>query len=227
MVCGGSEGLSEMLGGAGKCDIEMLDSDCESELMEICGVSAPVLSSEVKVKLGTLLMILLVGISCIASPWKAVARRGSGFTGSESSKTCIHGIVASCGLDDGGGESLRTLGRSSEDLFTGSCANMPVFNRKARGEGLSGSWTAPPWLRFVCGGAQSGLKLTIGRPGLSLTADGEGSFALRSLNFMLVAARSSSERTSIPFLYLGSISDRSPVLSRLPSMLASTTAVEE
>src|SRR5688500_16656962 len=36
-------------------------------------------------------------------------------------------------------------------------------------------------------GFQSLLKLTIGRPGLSLTADGVGSLGLRSFSFMPVA----------------------------------------
>lgn len=49
-------------------------------------------------------------------------------------------------------------------------------------------------------GCQDGSKLTIGRPGLSLTAVGIGSLLLRSFNFMLVAARISSLRISRPFL---------------------------
>jgi hypothetical protein len=49
------------------------------------------------------------------------------------------------------------------------------------------------------GAFQFASKLTIGRPGLSLTAVGSGSFALRSLSFMLVAWRMSWLRTSTPF----------------------------
>jgi len=40
----------------------------------------------------------------------------------------------------------------------------------------------------------------MGRPGLSLTAVGSGSLELRSLSRLLVAARMSSLRTSMPFL---------------------------
>jgi len=42
------------------------------------------------------------------------------------------------------------------------------------------------------------LKLTIGRPGLSVTRLGVGSFGLLSLRLMLVAARMSSPRISLP-----------------------------
>lgn len=48
-------------------------------------------------------------------------------------------------------------------------------------------------------GFQSRSKLTMGRPGRSLTAVGIGSLGLRSLRFILVAARISSLRTSLPF----------------------------
>lgn len=47
------------------------------------------------------------------------------------------------------------------------------------------------------GGFHAGSKLTIGRPGRSVTAVGVGSFGLRSLNRILVAARMSSLRISI------------------------------
>ena len=47
---------------------------------------------------------------------------------------------------------------------------------------------------------QVGSKLTMGLPGRSLTADGVGSLGLRSLSFMLVAARISSLRISMPSL---------------------------
>jgi hypothetical protein len=50
-------------------------------------------------------------------------------------------------------------------------------------------------------GFQLVSKLTIGRPGLSLTAVGSGSLALRSFNLKLVAARISSPRISTPFLH--------------------------
>jgi hypothetical protein len=49
-------------------------------------------------------------------------------------------------------------------------------------------------------GFQLASKLTIGRPGLSLTAVGVGSLGLRSFNFMLVARRMSSPRISSPSL---------------------------
>ena len=49
-------------------------------------------------------------------------------------------------------------------------------------------------------GFQPGAKLTIGRPGRSLTTVGLGSLGLLSFNRMLVAARISSLRISIPFL---------------------------
>lgn len=52
------------------------------------------------------------------------------------------------------------------------------------------------------GGCQSALKLTIGLPGLLLTTVGDGSFGLRSRILMLVAARMSSLRTSMPSLNL-------------------------
>ena len=49
-------------------------------------------------------------------------------------------------------------------------------------------------------GFQSASKLTIGRPGLSLTTVGIGNFGLRSFSLMLVAFRMSSPRISTPFL---------------------------
>lgn len=55
------------------------------------------------------------------------------------------------------------------------------------------------------GGFQAGSKLTIGLPARSLTAVGVGSFGLRSLLFMLVAARMSSPRISFPS-FVGTIS---------------------
>jgi hypothetical protein len=63
----------------------------------------------------------------------------------------------------------------------------------------------PAWLRtsdFTSAsfGFQSASKLTIGRPGLSLTALGVGSLGLRSFRRMLVACRISSLRISRPFL---------------------------
>ncbi|KAL7357447.1 hypothetical protein ACKS0A_07770 [Histoplasma ohiense] len=50
---------------------------------------------------------------------------------------------------------------------------------------------------------QDGSKLTIGRPGRSLTTVGIGSLLLRSLSRMLVAARISSPRISLPSLVCG------------------------
>lgn len=56
--------------------------------------------------------------------------------------------------------------------------------------------------RFSCllsdGDFHAGSKLTIGLPARLLTAVGVGSLGLRSLRFMLVAARISSPRISIP-----------------------------
>lgn len=49
-------------------------------------------------------------------------------------------------------------------------------------------------------GFQSELKLTIGRPGLSLTTVGVGNFGLRSLRSILVAFRISSLLISSPSL---------------------------
>jgi hypothetical protein len=49
------------------------------------------------------------------------------------------------------------------------------------------------------GAFQLASKLTMGRPGLSLTAVGSGRLGLRSFNRMLVAARISWLRTSMPF----------------------------
>jgi hypothetical protein len=48
-------------------------------------------------------------------------------------------------------------------------------------------------------GFQSDSKLTIGRPGLSLTTVGIGNLGLRSLSLMLVAFRMSSPRISTSF----------------------------
>jgi hypothetical protein len=63
----------------------------------------------------------------------------------------------------------------------------------------------PGWARIsgftsACFGFQFVSKLTIGRPGLSLTAVGVGSFWLRSFRRMLVACRISSFLISRPFL---------------------------
>src|SRR3954453_12270926 len=49
-------------------------------------------------------------------------------------------------------------------------------------------------------GFQVWSKLTIGRPTRSLTAEGIGSFSLRSPRLLLVAARISSLRISLPSL---------------------------
>src|ERR1700753_3152324 len=51
-------------------------------------------------------------------------------------------------------------------------------------------------------GFQSCWKLTIGLPGESLTMVGVGNLTLLSLSFMLVAARMSSPRISLPSLIL-------------------------
>lgn len=54
-------------------------------------------------------------------------------------------------------------------------------------------------------GFQQDWKLTIGRPGLSLTIVGVGSRGLRSFNLMLVAARISSPLISFPsFIFIPS-----------------------
>lgn len=58
-------------------------------------------------------------------------------------------------------------------------------------------------LRSISFGFQSWSKLTMGRPGRSLTTVGVGSFGLRSFNLILVAARISSPRTSTPFFITG------------------------
>jgi hypothetical protein len=56
-------------------------------------------------------------------------------------------------------------------------------------------------------------KLTIGRPGTSLTAVGVGSFGLRSFSRMVVAARMSSLRISMPSFDVGaSTSGMNPVI---------------
>lgn len=60
------------------------------------------------------------------------------------------------------------------------------------------------------GGFQFVLKLTIGRPGLLLTAVGSGNLGLRSRNDRLVAARISSPRiSSPPFMATSSEADGS------------------
>jgi len=62
-------------------------------------------------------------------------------------------------------------------------------------------------------GFQFFSKLTIGRPGLSLTADGVGSLGLRSFSFMLVACLISSLRISMP-CFRGTSSRRANVAVR-------------
>jgi len=62
---------------------------------------------------------------------------------------------------------------------------------------------------------KSGLKLTIGRPGLSDTYDGVGRAELLSLSLLLVAARRSSLLTSLPSFSLTSFSSFSPDASKL------------
>jgi hypothetical protein len=62
------------------------------------------------------------------------------------------------------------------------------------------------------GACQLAAKLTIGRPGLSLTAVGSGRLGLRSFKRILVAARISSLRTSMPF-FLSTLSSTGTGLS--------------
>jgi len=111
----------------------------------------------------------------------------------------MNGTSSSCGPENGGGESRDTLGKPREDLLVGSSVNSPVLTWKAIGDGRAGVRISGPSGALTVGGAQSGLKLTMCLPGLSLMPVGMGSFALLSLNLMLVAARSSSDRTSLSF----------------------------
>jgi len=93
----------------------------------------------------------------------------------------------------------------SDTLIVGT-AGADTVKAGVTAEGLG---PGRPASRLSCFAASSGFqlrsKLTIGRPGRSLTAVGMGSFGLLSLSFMLVAARMSSPRISIPFL-LGGVS---------------------
>ena len=112
----------------------------------------------------------------------------SEIVGSLMSGTLITGI--------GGGSDTSMLGATS---IVGT-------------EGAGGAGDAelrPPW--FWRGGFGWSLgchfvsKLTIGRPTRSLTAEGMGRPSLRSLSFLLVAARMSSLRISFPsFIGTGS-----------------------
>ena len=67
-------------------------------------------------------------------------------------------------------------------------------------EGPFPAWARTSGFTSACFGFQFASKLTIGRPGLSLTAVGVGSLALRSFRRMLVACRISSFLISRPFL---------------------------
>ena len=109
----------------------------------------------------------------------------------------MKGTSSSCGPENGGGESLDTFGKLREDLFVGSSVSRPVLTWKAMGDARAGARLSGSGGGLIVGGAQSGLKLTMCLPGLSLMPVGMGSFALLSLNLMLVAARSSSDRTSL------------------------------
>jgi len=108
----------------------------------------------------------------------------------------MNGTSSSCGPENGGGESLDTLGRPREDRLVGSSVSSPVLTWKAIGKPRADARLSVTGGALIVGGAQSGLKLTMCLPGLSLMPVGIGSFALRSLNLILVAARSSSDRIS-------------------------------
>jgi hypothetical protein len=91
----------------------------------------------------------------------------------------------------------------SETLIVGT-AGADTLIAGSVAVGLGPGRSAPGLSSFVAlSGFQPRSKLTIGRPGRSLTAVGSGSFGLLSLSFMLVAARMSSPRISMPFLLGG------------------------
>lgn len=109
------------------------------------------------------------------------------------------GLVLSAGLS--AGLSTEVLGGETEIEGVWSLLDSPGRLIDGTG-GLGLSF-------FDCSslGFQFGSKLTIGCPGRSLTAVGIGRLGLRSLRFMLVAARISSLRISSPFFVGTSLFD--------------------
>jgi hypothetical protein len=128
--------------------------------------------------------------------------------GAEGTVTEISGVVpASAILILGiGGVSLFATGTtwsSSGRLIVGTVGAETVA------AGIIGlGWMVFLWIGSSRWGESSVgchvfSKLTIGRPGTSLTAVGVGSFGLRSFSRMVVAARISSLRISIPSFDVG------------------------
>ena len=112
--------------------------------------------------------------------------------------------VGTPGADDSGRLAGGLYGSSSSGrLIVGTAGAETVT---AGGSGLVRTGKSR-CSRLVSDGAfQAGSKLTMGLPARLLTAVGVGSFGLRSLLFMLVAARISSLLISLPSL-VGACSD--------------------
>jgi hypothetical protein len=101
-------------------------------------------------------------------------------------------------LGGAGAESYtETVGTAAELVLVAGENCLPLM--------IGGSDEISCFISFSLG-AQSFLKLTIGRPGASDTIVGVGSFGLRSFKLMLVALRISSSRISFPSFSLTSSS---------------------
>jgi hypothetical protein len=117
--------------------------------------------------------------------------------GAEGTVTEISGVVPASSIPILGirGMSLfasDTTRPSSGKLIVGTAAGIV-------GHGwMVFLWTASSRWGESSVGCHVFSKLTIGRPGTSLTAVGVGSFGLRSFNRIVVAARMSSLRISMP-----------------------------
>jgi hypothetical protein len=116
----------------------------------------------------------------------------------------VHTVIE--GVGSSSGRMMIGHDPAGSDAFIVGTAGADTVKAGVVAEGLGPGLPASGLSCFVASpGLQLRSKLTIGRPGRSLTAVGMGSFGLLSLSFMLVAARMSSPRISIPFL-LGGVS---------------------
>lgn len=124
--------------------------------------------------------------------------------GAEGTVTEISGVVPA--------SSILILGIGGASLFatgtTRSSSSGKLIAGTAGAEAAAAGIVGHGWMVFLWkassrwGESSVGChvfsKLTIGRPGTSLTAVGVGSFGLRSFSRMVVAARMSSLRISMP-----------------------------
>ena len=149
---------------------------------------------------------------------------GTEGTSIEGTQTLMLGTVdasSMCSVGWSGTLIVGTTGAEAVDFRSWG------FGRSDVGTGLESSWIEGPIVdELSCFGSvslglQSWSKLTIGRPGRSLTAVGDGNFGLLSFIRMLVAALISSLRISMPFLVLGlsALASSRPVTSILGGLV--------